>query len=318
MAITKITAPSEVPASTADWTAVLNYLRALLVASQGAERVVGSNITQGSVFFVGGAVYMADADTAITGSASDYVKLTVSKDGLTLAPSYVANISAVAWSDQYHGYYDEDGNLYVFDILKALAAGATSVKTLAAVPLKNIDVDWSLIMINPPGDNWVTALYQALATGWTNALNTALGTNWVQKLARAANTPYGVIPDTTIADNRIDRYYFTNTATVTKTAAEYTKAKSFLCPLTGTVSVTWYVGCQTGYSGYGRLYKNGVAYSAEISAESGVTTVTNVVVEAGDTIEVWVQNISAPLGVSSIELTIRAQLTDHFGLVTTY
>lgn len=127
MAIEKITAPSAVPASTADWEAVLDIQAALLLAVQGAERIVGSNVVKGAVFLVGGATYLATADTAITGSASDYVKLTVSLDGLTLAPSYVADLTGVAWDSANNGYYDVDGNLYVFDEARALKAGTISV-----------------------------------------------------------------------------------------------------------------------------------------------------------------------------------------------
>ena len=124
MPINKIVSPSEVPASVDDYSAQNNLTEALLLAVQGAQRIVGSNVAKGAVFLVGGATYLADADTAISGSASDYVKLTPSVDGLTIAPSYVASLSGVSWNSTYNGYYDASGNLYVFDELKALGAGA--------------------------------------------------------------------------------------------------------------------------------------------------------------------------------------------------
>jgi len=126
MPISKITAPSETPTAVADYQAQNNLLSALLLAVQGAERIVGSNVVKGAVFQVGGATYLATADTAITGSASDYVKLTVSEDGLSLAPSYVADLTGVTWSSTYNGYYDVGGNLYIFDESKAYLAGAIS------------------------------------------------------------------------------------------------------------------------------------------------------------------------------------------------
>lgn len=123
MAINKITAPSEVPASVSDYQAQNDLLDVLNLAVLGADRVSGSNVVKSSVFNVGGAIYLADADTAITGSASAYVKLTVSVDGLTLAPSFVADLTGVSWNTAYLGYYDVDGNLYVFDEYDAFQAG---------------------------------------------------------------------------------------------------------------------------------------------------------------------------------------------------
>ena len=111
--IEKIIAPSEVPISIDDWQHLIEIQAALLLAVQGAERIVGSNVVRGAVFLVGGATYLATADTAITGTASDYVKLTVSLDGLTLTPSYVADLTGVTWDSANNGYYDVDGNLYV-------------------------------------------------------------------------------------------------------------------------------------------------------------------------------------------------------------
>jgi hypothetical protein len=157
MAIEKITAPSAVPASVADWEAVLDIQAALLLAVQGAERIVGGNVVKGAVFLVGGATYLATADTAITGSASDYVKLTVSLDGLTLAPSYVADLTGVAWDPANNGYYDIDGNLYVFDELKALAGAAIAAAALRAIGGKNLAAGWAKAL-TAPGSGWPAIL----------------------------------------------------------------------------------------------------------------------------------------------------------------
>lgn len=162
MPISKITAPSETPSALSDYQAQNALLSALLLAVQGAERIVGSNVVKGAVFQVGGATYLATADTAISGSASDYVKLTVSVDGLSLAPSYVADLTGVTWSSTYNGYYDVNGNLYIFDELKAYAAGTIVAKKLAAVGLKNV------------GAGWEDALIVALGTGWPTTLSKAI------------------------------------------------------------------------------------------------------------------------------------------------
>ena len=149
MPINKITSPSEVPAAIADYTAQNNLIEALLLAAQGAQRIVGSNVAKGAIFYVGGTTYKADADTAITGTASDYVKLTPSVDGLTLAASYVASLSGVAWNSTYNGYYDASGNLYVFDELKALSLGTITTAKMRDMGIKNLAAGWALSMMSP-------------------------------------------------------------------------------------------------------------------------------------------------------------------------
>lgn len=182
MAIEKITAPSAVPASVADWEAVLDIQAALLLAVQGAERIVGGNVVKGAVFLVGGATYLATADTAITGSASDYVKLTVSIDGLTLEPSYVADLTGVAWDSANNGYYDIDGNLYVFDELKALAGAAIAAAALRAIGGKNI------------GSGWPAALLSSATLQTTQGLNIKDGTAGTYSTSTLAPGDVWLIP----------------------------------------------------------------------------------------------------------------------------
>lgn len=124
MAINLITAPSAVPAAVADYEQQNALTAALALAAQGAARVLGSNVVKGAIFLVGGALYLTDADTAISGSASDYVKLTVS--GTTLVPSFVADLTGVTWSSTWNGYYDASGNLYEFDEASAYISGSIS------------------------------------------------------------------------------------------------------------------------------------------------------------------------------------------------
>jgi len=85
--------------------------------------VVGGNIVRGSVFQIGGTVYLATSDTVIGGVQSAYVKLTPSGDGSTCAPTYVANLAGVSWNDAYNIYDDVGGNLYVFDEVLAVCNG---------------------------------------------------------------------------------------------------------------------------------------------------------------------------------------------------
>jgi len=194
MPINKITAPSEVPASVDDYAAQNNLIEALLLASQGAQRIVGANVAKGAVFLVGGTTYKADADTAISGSASDYVKLTPSVDGLTLAPSYVANLTGVAWNSTYNGYYDTSGNLYVFDELKALSLGTITTAALRDIGLKNIATGWATALITALGAGWLTALGAAANTQTTQGLNLAAGADGTYNSWSIASGDTYVIP----------------------------------------------------------------------------------------------------------------------------
>ena len=185
MPIRKITSPSEVPASVDDYTQQNALTQALLLAAQGAQRIVGSNVAKDAIFYVGGTTYKADADTAISGTASDYVKLTPSVDGLTLAPSYVADLTGVTWSSTYNGYYDASGNLYVFDELKALSLGTITTAKLREVGLKNLAGGWATALITALGAGWTTILAKTIidfsvgAAGDYHDDDTLSGATWV-------------------------------------------------------------------------------------------------------------------------------------------
>jgi hypothetical protein len=113
MAINRITAPSASPASIADYSAIVAQLAALVLDRERPPRVSGSNVLQGALLNVGGILYYAASDTAITGSASAFVKITPS--GATASAEFVANLTGVTWNKSYNGYYDASGNLYLFD-----------------------------------------------------------------------------------------------------------------------------------------------------------------------------------------------------------
>ena len=125
MAIILKTAPVDPPLANDDWTRTQDLITMLFLGNNGPIlRVVGGNIVKGSVFQIGGAIYYANSDTAITGSASDYVKITPS--GATASASYVADLSGVSWNDEYNGYVDVSGNLYIFDEAIAISDGELS------------------------------------------------------------------------------------------------------------------------------------------------------------------------------------------------
>ena len=111
MAINKKTTPLSTPDNFA--SPVINQLAALLTVSSSTKRASGGYILKGALFNIGGSMFMADSDTAISGTASDYIKLTVSGDTATAA--YVTNISGVSWNGAYQGCFDSSGNLYITD-----------------------------------------------------------------------------------------------------------------------------------------------------------------------------------------------------------
>jgi hypothetical protein len=124
MPIVRIAYPNPLPTEQADYVKQNALLEAGFLKENGAPfPVSGSNIVQGAVFQIGGTIYQADADTAITGVASDYVKLTPSLDGSTCAASFVADLTGVTWSKVYNGYYDVNGNLYVYNQFKFNLSG---------------------------------------------------------------------------------------------------------------------------------------------------------------------------------------------------
>lgn len=120
MAINRILGPSPLPLTTADYEAQNN----LLVAGFSGQETVpwsASAMQIGAVFQVGGTIYRVDTATAITGTPSEYVKITPA--GATASASFVANLTGVTWNTVYNGYYDGSGNRYLFDEVIAFLGG---------------------------------------------------------------------------------------------------------------------------------------------------------------------------------------------------
>lgn len=115
MAINRVPYTTTPTPVSGDWALINNLMQTGYLKMQDALRIDydNDNVLKGAVFQIGGTVYLADSDTAITGTPSSYVKITPS--GATAAAAYVANLTGVTWNDTYNGYYDVSGNLYVFD-----------------------------------------------------------------------------------------------------------------------------------------------------------------------------------------------------------
>jgi hypothetical protein len=128
MAIVRIiSAPNALPTVQQDYVDQNNLIETIFLRVPNPKAHAGGNVLKGEVFQVGGTVYLATSDTAITGSQSEYVKLTPNGDGSEVAASYVANLSGVTWNDTYNGYYDVSGNLYVFNDQMLLRKGDHSI-----------------------------------------------------------------------------------------------------------------------------------------------------------------------------------------------
>ena len=134
MAINRVSYPTTPNPVSGDWAKLVNIVTKSFQNINDPLQVDGSNIPQGATFQVGGVVYYADADTAITGTASDYVKLTPSSDGSTLDAAFVSSLSGVTWNKVWNGYYDTGGNLYLFDEFLAYSSGeVSSLETKAGI-----------------------------------------------------------------------------------------------------------------------------------------------------------------------------------------
>jgi hypothetical protein len=110
MAINRIPYPSSTPTAIADYEAQNALLVAALGEGNNVIPFIGTAMSIGFVFNVGGVVYRVDTATSITGTASPYVKITPS--GATASASFVANLSGVSWNNVWNGYYDGSGNRY--------------------------------------------------------------------------------------------------------------------------------------------------------------------------------------------------------------
>lgn len=113
MAINRITAPGVTPATF--WPQVINQLAALVIDKEDNERISGGFVKQGSLFNVGGVMYIADADTAISGTRDTGIAIKITPAGATASASYASSISGVSWNGAYKGYYDVSGNLYIYN-----------------------------------------------------------------------------------------------------------------------------------------------------------------------------------------------------------
>lgn len=147
MAINRISFPSSTPTAVSDYQAQNALLVAALNEGNNVVPYIGTAMSVGFVFNVGGVVYRVDTATTITGTASPYVKITPS--GATASASFAASLSGVSWDSTYNGYYDGSGNRYLFDESSAYNNGViTSINT-------NGQLRGKIRLVGPATLNWV-------------------------------------------------------------------------------------------------------------------------------------------------------------------
>ena len=131
MAITKIEFPNSTPSSITDWERSVSMHEYLSYSLNNpiSWDFSSNTVKKGVMIQIGGSVYLVDADTAITGTASNYVRITPS--GTTATAAYVSSLTGVTWNDAFNFYNDGSGNAYLFDEMQAVADNViTSPKLL--------------------------------------------------------------------------------------------------------------------------------------------------------------------------------------------
>jgi hypothetical protein len=178
MALVLVPGPGNAPVTVEDWDKINNVLLAHGMNLLTPNRLKAGYIQRGSVVFFAGSWFVADADTAITGSATEYVMLTNTAG--TITQEYVANLTGVSFNRTWNGYYDSSGRLYLFDAVKAYGAGAIGeLATLA---------DWipngylAKVLGRDMNQHWSDALAFDLSANWSSALRTTLMTGQLYKL----------------------------------------------------------------------------------------------------------------------------------------
>lgn len=141
MAINRISYPFSTPTAVSDYEAQNALLVAALGEGNNVIPFIGTAMSIGFVFNVGGVVYRVDTATTITGTASPYVKITPS--GATASASFSANLSGVTWSNVWNGYYDGSGNRYFAQLpasepLDFISSNGSEMETSSTLVSTNI------------------------------------------------------------------------------------------------------------------------------------------------------------------------------------
>lgn len=118
MAINKITPPTGgAPLSTSDYDAQNQLIGSLIKLSTNGQRFLTEwdtnlkpEIPGGTIIHHGGALFLADSDTAITGSPGDgevWVKVSGTE---VLTPEFITSLTGYSWDPVNNGFYNVGGD----------------------------------------------------------------------------------------------------------------------------------------------------------------------------------------------------------------
>lgn len=156
MALVLIPGPDNAPSTAADWDKINKVLQTIGLDINSPARISGSNIVRGSVVFFAGAWYVADSDTAITGSPSNYVQLTNTAG--TVSAAFVSSLDGVTFNRTWNGWYDSASRLYLFDEVAAYATG--QITELTTVKNYRPSLNWSSAISRVLSDENLARLFR--------------------------------------------------------------------------------------------------------------------------------------------------------------
>lgn len=188
MALVLIASPGNAPTQVSDWAKINNVFQSIGLRLGNGRSVAGGFIQRGTVYFIAGAYYAADSDTAITGTASDYVRLTNTAGVIT--PEYVTNLDGVSWNKTWQGFYDISLSLFIFDEMKAYGSGVIDapesiknwrpVSTTAKFLASAIDNEWIGVLEEDPT---TATIINAAKVAGIDPVNGNAGTEGSQTIA---------------------------------------------------------------------------------------------------------------------------------------
>jgi len=119
MAILRQASPESPPSGVIDWQNAVAQLELAHKSGKDLYPAIESGgswyVPRGYCFYHRGTIYAADEDTLISGTKSNYIKMTASVDGATCDAEFLADLSGVTWDDAWAGYFDASDNLVVVD-----------------------------------------------------------------------------------------------------------------------------------------------------------------------------------------------------------
>lgn len=173
MAINKVDAPGITPATF--WPQVINQLLALTIDKEPFDRCVNAFVKQGSLFNIGGVMFIADSDTAIGGTQSTAVAVKFVVSGSTASATYVDSMTGVTWNGGYSGYYDGSSNLHV--PIKYIGNYIIDGSIITSVKSTSSDSYVKLHEIKVKRNGYLSVIFTTKATGLLTDANVIIYRN---------------------------------------------------------------------------------------------------------------------------------------------